>query len=57
MQEDKDELADEIRRRLRDKTELSPNSITFHSWEEMRVLQGVGKELKEQKLIDNRPTE
>ena len=57
MLDDKDELADEIRRRLRDKTELSPNSITFHSWEEMRVLQGVGKELKEQKLIDNRPKE
>lgn len=44
-----------ITQRLRDTTELSPNSVTFHSWEEMRNLQGVGKELKEQKLIDNRP--
>ncbi|MFC5051037.1 phenylacetate--CoA ligase family protein [Rubritalea spongiae] len=49
-------LYDQISRRIRNKTELSANSITFHSWEKMRELQGVGKELKEQKLIDNRPT-
>jgi phenylacetate-coenzyme A ligase PaaK-like adenylate-forming protein len=49
------ELSNLISRRLRDKTELSPNSITFHDWETMRQLQGVGKELKEQKLVDNRP--
>jgi hypothetical protein len=51
-----EELGQKISRELRQKTELSPNSITFHSWETMRKLQGVGKELKEQKLIDNRPS-
>lgn len=50
-----DELATLIRRRLRENTELSPNDIQFHTWDEMRALQGVGKELKEQKVIDHRP--
>lgn len=55
MEDAPDNLADEITRRLRKATELSPNKVIFHSWEEMRKLQGVGKELKEQKLVDNRP--
>lgn len=55
-QQDTSDLSDQISRRLRDQTELSPNSVNFHSWEKMRELQGVGTELKEQKLIDNRPT-
>ena len=38
-------------------TEFNPNDIIFHSWDEMRRLQGVGKELKEKKLVDNRPKE
>ncbi|NNC87359.1 MAG: AMP-binding protein [Akkermansiaceae bacterium] len=50
-----DGLADRIRDNLRHSTELSPNDIIFHSWDEMRVLQGVGKELKEEKLVDHRP--
>ncbi|MGE9266748.1 MAG: phenylacetate--CoA ligase family protein, partial [Verrucomicrobiales bacterium] len=45
-----------IRRRLREGTELSPNDIHFHSWEEMRDLHGVGQELKEKKVIDHRPS-
>lgn len=56
MTENCEDLEETITEQLRDKTELRPNSVTFHSWEEMRELQGVGKELKEQKLIDNRPT-
>jgi phenylacetate-coenzyme A ligase PaaK-like adenylate-forming protein len=51
-----EELRVTITHQLRDKTELSPNSIQFHSWQHMRELQGVGKELKELKVIDNRPT-
>ena len=55
MNTEGNDLKQRISQGLRNKTELSPNSITFHSWETMRELQGVGRELKEQKLIDNRP--
>lgn len=37
------------------KTEVSPNAVLFHSNEEMRQLQGVGRELKEMRLVDHRP--
>jgi len=50
-----DKLEQRIRRRLRNNTELSPNRIDLHTWDEIRELQGVGKELKEQKLVDHRP--
>ncbi len=36
--------------------EIRPNKIVFHSEEEIRDLQKVGVVLKEQKLVDNRPT-
>jgi phenylacetate-CoA ligase len=49
-------LAKHIRERLSLATELSPNEIVFHSWAKMRELQGVGKELKECKLVDHRST-
>jgi len=52
---DEDKLSDSIRRHMREQTEISPNDINFYSWEKMRALQGVGEELKEKKLIDNRP--
>ena len=51
-----EELSTSICRHMREQTEISPNDINFYSWEKMRTLQGVGKELKEKKLIDNRPT-
>lgn len=51
-----DSLSGEIARNLRSATELRPNRIVFHSWEEMRVLQGVGRELKEEKIVDRRPS-
>lgn len=35
--------------------EIHPNRIEFHSLEEMRQRQGVGTELKEQRVIDRRP--
>jgi phenylacetate-coenzyme A ligase PaaK-like adenylate-forming protein len=36
-------------------TEIHPNRIEFHSEEEIRRLQGVGTQLKEQRVIDHRP--
>jgi phenylacetate-coenzyme A ligase PaaK-like adenylate-forming protein len=36
--------------------EIRPNKIVYHSEEEIRDLQKVGVVLKEQKLVDNRPT-
>ena len=51
-----DELDTAIRRHFRNVTEMRPNGITFHSIEEMREMQGVGRLLKEEKIRDNRPT-
>ncbi len=48
-------LRQKISDRFGQTVEFSPNDIQFHTWDEIRNLQGVGKELKEQKLIDNRP--
>ena len=45
----------EITRALKNGAEISPNAIEFHRPEEMRELQGVGRLLKEQKIIDSRP--
>jgi len=50
-----DALEQTIRRTMKSTTELSPNRIEFHDWKEMRQMHGVGKELKEKKVIDNRP--
>lgn len=48
-------LAVEIKRRLREQTELCPNRIEFHTEAEIRELQGVGKLIKEDKVVDHRP--
>ena len=50
-----DALADSIRRRLREAAEISPNRIEFHDAETLRELHGVGRELKEAKVVDHRP--
>ncbi len=47
-------LAAEIEERFRAVTELTPNRIEFHSAEHLRSLQGVGRALKEEKLVDRR---
>jgi len=52
-----DSLKEEIGKRFRDATEFTPNDVLIHDWEEMRKLQGVGKELKEKKVVDHRPAE
>jgi phenylacetate-coenzyme A ligase PaaK-like adenylate-forming protein len=36
-------------------TEIHPNRIDFHTVEEMRHLQGIGTQLKEQRVVDHRP--
>jgi phenylacetate-CoA ligase len=51
------QLVRELNERFVERAEIHPNRITFHSPDEMRALQGVGSELKERKLIDNRPTQ
>jgi hypothetical protein len=48
-------LEDRIGHRFREAVEFSPNSIEIHSWDDLRRMQGVGKELKEQKVVDHRP--
>ncbi|MGJ8654637.1 MAG: phenylacetate--CoA ligase family protein [Opitutaceae bacterium] len=52
---EREHLEELIRERFQDQVEITPNAIEFHSWEEMRKLQGVGTELKEQKVVDHRP--
>ena len=36
-------------------TETRLNAVLFHTVAQMRELQGVGKELKERKIVDRRP--
>lgn len=50
-----DELRETLRERFAAEAEMHPNRIEFHSRDEMRSLQGVGTELKEQRLVDHRP--
>jgi phenylacetate-CoA ligase len=44
-----------IMRRFHELAEFSPNDVRLHDWDEMRQLQGVGVQLKEQKVVDHRP--
>lgn len=48
-------LVRDLNSRFVAKTEVQPNRIVFHNAEEMRDLQGVGVQLKEQKIVDHRP--
>ena len=50
-----EKLRRELNNRFVERTEITPNRIVFHDADEMRRLQGVGRELKEQKIIDRRP--
>jgi phenylacetate-coenzyme A ligase PaaK-like adenylate-forming protein len=52
---DEEKLCRELNNRFVERTEIHPNRIVFHDAEEMRRLQGVGTELKEQKIVDHRP--
>jgi phenylacetate-CoA ligase len=55
MKGDEEHLRESIHDRFLRSTEFAPNEIKFHTWDEMRKMQGVGKELKEQKVKDSRP--
>jgi len=51
-----DKLIRELNTRFVTHTEIHPNRILFHDADEMRELQGVGVQLKEQKIVDRRKT-
>ena len=53
---DAEAFSGELKRHVAAHTELSPNEVQFHSIAEMRRLQGVGTEMKEKRIVDNRPT-
>jgi hypothetical protein len=50
-----DRLCRELNNRFIERTEVRPNKIVFHNADEIRRLLGVGVQLKEQKIVDNRP--
>ncbi|MBI4661612.1 MAG: AMP-binding protein [Verrucomicrobia bacterium] len=52
---DGEQLVRDLNRRFAAETEIHPNRILFHTADEMRELQGVGRQLKEQKIVDHRP--
>ncbi|MBT8036007.1 MAG: AMP-binding protein [Verrucomicrobiae bacterium] len=52
---DQSALKKNIIQKLKASTDLSPNAVKFTDWDSMRRMHGVGVELKEQKIIDNRP--
>jgi phenylacetate-coenzyme A ligase PaaK-like adenylate-forming protein len=50
------QLIRELNERCVTHLEIHPNRIVFHDTDEIKELQGVGRLLKEQKLVDHRPT-
>ena len=49
------ELQLAVSRRFHEATEITPNGLHFHSLSELRDLLGIGRLLKEEKLVDHRP--
>jgi hypothetical protein len=52
---DRTDLEREIMERVYRAAEIHPNRVEWHSEAEMRELQGVGRVLKEEKIVDHRP--
>ena len=52
---DERQINRDLNDRFHSRTEIHPNKILFHDAEEMRRLQGVGVQIKEQKIVDHRP--
>jgi phenylacetate-CoA ligase len=52
---DEEQLRRELDARCVAYVEIHPNHIVFHDSEEIRLLQGVGTVIKEQKIVDHRP--
>jgi phenylacetate-coenzyme A ligase PaaK-like adenylate-forming protein len=53
---DETQLTRELNDRCVSHLEIHPNRIVFHDTDEIRELQGVGRLIKEQKLVDHRPS-
>jgi len=53
---DEQKLVRNLRARFIAQIEIQPNRIVFHDADMMRQLQGVGTQLKEQKIVDHRPS-
>jgi len=53
---DEAQLSRELNTRCVTRLEIHPNRIEFHDADSIRRLQGVGELLKEQKLVDHRPS-
>lgn len=51
-----EKLRRELENRFVERTEIRPNQIIFQDAEELRRRHGVGTQLKERKILDNRPT-
>ena len=51
---EKAKLISDVERQFVAVSEIKPNDVKFHSSAELREMQGVGRELKEQRFIDNR---
>ncbi|HTV75919.1 MAG TPA: AMP-binding protein [Candidatus Baltobacteraceae bacterium] len=52
---DEGRLSRELSERCYKTADVHPNRILFHDAEKMRELQGVGTQIKEQRLVDHRP--
>jgi phenylacetate-coenzyme A ligase PaaK-like adenylate-forming protein len=52
---DEGRLSQDLRERCVNHLEILPNRILFHDADEIRQLQGVGRLLKEEKVVDHRP--
>lgn len=51
----RDDLERAIGRRFTDVSEIRPNRVVWHTPEELRDRHGVGRALKEEKIVDHRP--
>ncbi len=49
------QLADLLSERFVSELEIHPNRVEFHTAEELRTKQGIGTQLKEQRVVDHRP--
>lgn len=52
---DEERLRMELENRFVSETEIHPNKILFHDAQKLRRMQGVGTQLKEQRVVDHRP--
>jgi len=52
---DEAQVRNDLSERCFNRIEINPNRIVFHTADEIQQLQGVGKLLKEQRVVDHRP--